>query len=204
MKTWQVSLRYALILAFVAFLCTLLSVSIYFLTKDRIEAVVTQQQRTLLAQVIPTAYFDNDLLSSCYQPNHKNLLAQRISSICIARKQQQISAYAFETTAPNGYSGNIRLLVAVTPEREVLGVRVLEHKETPGLGDKIELRISNWILTFNQQKLTSENLSDWAVKKDGGKFDQFSGATITPRAVVNQVKLAALALFDALEQGDNL
>ncbi|EJS91340.1 electron transport complex protein RnfG, partial [Pasteurella multocida subsp. multocida str. Anand1_cattle] len=74
------------------------------------------------------------------------------------------------------------------------------HQETPGLGDKIETRISDWILSFSQQQLRSDNLADWAVKKDGGKFDQFAGATITPRAVVNQVKQSALSLLDELNR----
>ena len=86
----------------------------------------------------------------------------------------------------------------MTPQGEILGVRVLEHKETPGLGDKIETRINDWILSFTNQKITQDNLSEWAVKKDGGKFDQFAGATITPRAVVNQVKRSALAVLKDL------
>ena len=106
------------------------------------------------------------------------------------------TAYAYETIAPDGYSGNIRLLVGITPKGEVLGVRVIEHHETPGLGDKIELRISDWILSFTNQIIVPESLKDWAVKKDGGKFDQFSGATITPRAVVNQVKRSALVMLE--------
>ena len=92
-------------------------------------------------------------------------------------------------------SGNIRLLFGMTVDGEILGVRVLQHKETPGLGDKIETRISNWILSFNNKKITPDNLQDWAVKKDGGKFDQFAGATITPRAIVNQVKRSALEVL---------
>ena len=86
----------------------------------------------------------------------------------------------------------------MTPQGEILGVRVLEHKETPGLGDKIETRISDWILSFTNQQITQDNLSEWAVKKDGGQFDQFAGATITPRAVVNQVKRSALAVLNDL------
>ena len=75
-------------------------------------------------------------------------------------------------------------------------MRVIEHHETPGLGDKIELRISDWILSFTNQVIVPESLKDWAVKKDGGKFDQFSGATITPRAIVNQVKRSALVMLE--------
>ena len=86
--------------------------------------------------------------------------------------------------------------MGITPKGEVLGVRVIEHHETPGLGDKIELRISDWILSFTNQVIVPESLKDWAVKKDGGKFDQFSGATITPRAIVNQVKRSALVMLE--------
>ena len=85
--------------------------------------------------------------------------------------------------------------MGLDPKGEVLGVRVIEHHETPGLGDKIERRISNWILGFTNQSINEHNLSEWAVK-DGGKFDQFSGATITPRAVVNQTKRSALIMLN--------
>lgn len=204
MKTWQTSLRYAFILGAVALICTSLSVAVYWLTKDKIDMAVAQQQRQLLSQVIPDNYADNELMQSCHSPKTSELLQQRINLICTASKQGKVTAYAFETTALDGYSGNIRLLVGLTPEGEVLGVRVLEHKETPGLGDKIELRVSNWILSFSGQKILPDNLTDWAVKKDGGRFDQFTGATITPRAVVNQVKQASLMLLAALEKGYEL
>ena len=182
--------KYGLLLAFVALLCTALSGGIYFLTKDKIEQAVAKQQRELLLQVIPQTYFDNDLLNSCVKTDNP-----QIPKVYLAKKDQEVTAYAFETVAPDGYSGNIYLLVGLTPQGEVLGVRTIAHKETPGLGDKIELRISDWILSFNHQQITQENLADWAVKKDGGKFDQFAGATITPRAVVNQVKRAALLML---------
>jgi len=126
------------------------------------------------------------LLESVETPEQDKL--KGIQKLYFAIKDHEPTAYAYETTAPDGYSGNIRLLVGITPKGEVLGVRVIEHHETPGLGDKIELRISNWILSFTNQVIVPESLKDWAVKKDGGKFDQFSGATITPRAIVNQVK----------------
>ncbi|TDQ59117.1 electron transport complex protein RnfG [Mesocricetibacter intestinalis] len=183
--------KYAFLLALVALICATLSSAIHFLTKDKVEEVIARQQQELLLQVIPQRYFDNDLLSSCVRSDNP-----QFGKIYIAEQRDKISAYAFETTAPDGYSGNIRLLVGITPAGEVLGVRVIEHHETPGLGDKIELRISHWILSFNNKKISADNLSDWAVKKDGGKFDQFSGATITPRAIVNQVKRAALMILE--------
>ncbi|MCK9109290.1 electron transport complex subunit RsxG [Haemophilus influenzae] len=194
MGTVKITSRYGILLGFVALLCTAISAGIFFLTKDKINAVIAAQQRELLLQVIPQDYFNNNLLESAVIPQDKNLLG--IQKIYFAKKDGNVSAYAYETTAPDGYSGDIRLLVGLDPKGEVLGVRVIEHHETPGLGDKIERRISNWILGFTNQQINEHNLSEWAVKKDGGKFDQFSGATITPRAVVNQTKRSALVMLN--------
>lgn len=193
METFKITSRYSALLGLVALLCTAISAGIFFLTKGKIDEAMAAQQRELLLQVVPQNYFDNNLVESAVIPQHENLTG--IQKIYFAKKDGQISAYAYETTAPDGYSGNIRLLVGLTPQGEVLGMRVIEHHETPGLGDKIELRISNWILSFNNQPISENNLSEWAVKKDGGKFDQFSGATITPRAIVNQVKRSALVIL---------
>ncbi len=194
MGTVKITSRYGILLGFVALLCTAISAGIFFLTKDKIDAVMAAQQRELLLQVIPQDYFNNNLLESAVIPQDKNLVG--IQKIYFAKKDGNVSAYAYETTAPDGYSGDIRLLVGLDPKGEILGVRVIEHHETPGLGDKIELRISNWILNFTYQSINEHNLSEWAVKKDGGKFDQFSGATITPRAVVNQTKRSALIMLN--------
>ena len=194
MGTVKITSRYGILLGFIALLCTIISAGIFFLTKDKIDAVIAAQKRELLLQVIPQDYFNNNLLESAVIPQDKNL--EGIQKIYFAKKDGNISAYAYETTAPDGYSGDIRLLVGLDPKGEVLGVRVIEHHETPGLGDKIERRISNWILGFTNQSINEHNLSEWAVKKDGGKFDQFSGATITPRAVVNQTKRSALIMLN--------
>ena len=194
MGTVKITSRYGILLGFVALLCTAISAGIFFLTKDKIDAVMAAQQRELLLQVIPQDYFNNNLLESAVIPQDKNL--EGIQKIYFAKKDGNVSAYAYETTAPDGYSGDIHLLVGLDPKGEILGVRVIEHHETPGLGDKIELRISNWILNFTHQSINDYNLNEWAVKKDGGKFDQFSGATITPRAVVNQTKRSALIMLN--------
>lgn len=194
MGTVKITSRYGVLLGFVALLCTAISAGIFFLTKDKIDAVMAAQQRELLLQVIPQDYFNNNLLESAVIPQDKNLVG--IQKIYFAKKDGNVSAYVYETTAPDGYSGDIRLLVGLDPKGEILGVRVIEHHETPGLGDKIERRISNWILGFTNQSINEHNLSEWAVKKDGGKFDQFSGATITPRAVVNQTKRSALIMLN--------
>ena len=194
MGTVKITSRYGILLGFIALLCTAISAGIFFLTKDKIDAVMAAQQRELLLQVIPQDSFNNNLLESAVIPQDKNLVG--IQKIYFAKKDGNVSAYAYETTAPDGYSGDIHLLVGLDPKGEILGVRVIEHHETPGLGDKIELRISNWILNFTHQSINDYNLNEWAVKKDGGKFDQFSGATITPRAVVNQTKRSALIMLN--------
>jgi electron transport complex protein RnfG len=106
-----------------------------------------------------------------------------------------------KTLAPDGYNGKIHIIMAVTPEGKITGVRIISHKETPGLGDKIELKKSNWILQFDGKYLTPDNLKSWKVKKDGGKFDQFTGATITPRAIVKAIKTT---LDYINKQGDSL
>jgi len=90
-------------------------------------------------------------------------------------------------TAPDGYNGDIRLLIAIDISGKVLGVRVVSHRETPGLGDPIEIERSDWILSFTQKSLLNPGADGWAVKRDGGEFDQFTGATISPRAVVKTV-----------------
>lgn len=185
------TLRYAFVLAFVALTCTAISAGIYYLTKEPIQRAIDQQQQALLNEIVPSNLHDNNLLKTCVKPT---ALAP-IKTLYIAKQGENITAYVFETTAPDGYSGNIRLIVGLKPEGEVLGVRVIEHHETPGLGDKIETRISPWIYSLSHQPINDANLKEWAVKKDGGKFDQFSGATITPRAVVNQVKRSALTML---------
>ena len=96
-------------------------------------------------------------------------------------------ALAMEPVAPDGYGGAIKLLVAIAYDGSVLGVRVVNHQETPGLGDAIEIAKSKWVTEFNGRSLSNLDAKAWHVKKDGGTFDQFTGATITPRAVVKAV-----------------
>jgi electron transport complex protein RnfG len=106
----------------------------------------------------------------------------------IATINNEPKALAIETIAPDGYSGAIKLIIGVDVDGTILGTRVLAHQETPGLGDKIDLRITDWVLGFSGKQVTEDNMNEWAVRKDGGQFDSFTGATITPRAVVNAVK----------------
>ncbi|MBF0784737.1 electron transport complex subunit RsxG [Muribacter muris] len=189
MKTSVITTRYALLLGLIALLCSAVSTLVYQLTKGRIDDVIATQQRQLLGEVIPHHSFDNDVLATCRQITLPE--APFLNQLYVAKKGENLTAYAIQATAPDGYSGDIRLLIGIQPDGTVLGVRTLEHKETPGLGDKIETRISDWILSFNQRTFSVESEAQWAVKKDGGQFDQFTGATITPRAVVNNVRQTA-------------
>ncbi|QLB21084.1 electron transport complex subunit RsxG [Vespertiliibacter pulmonis] len=202
MKTSKITLRYGLILGLVALICTAISTAIYLLTQSKIEQVTAQQQRQLLLEVVPQNYFDNDLLATCKKINLPEF--PFLNKIFIAKKQQEPTAYAIQATAPDGYSGNIVLLIGIDPKGTILGVRTLEHKETPGLGDKIETRVSDWIYDFSNQPFNPDNQEQWAVKKDGGQFDQFTGATITPRAVVNMVRKSGNWAIETLNSQPNV
>lgn len=157
------------------------------LTKQRIQSQIQQALLSQLAEVIPAGSFDNDLIASqsfiC-----DATLGQEPLAVYRARKNGDAVALAMTVFAPDSYSGTpIQLLVGILKDGSVSAVRVISHKETPGLGDAINLARSNWILGFAGQSLTNRQAADWAVKKDGGTFDQFTGATITPRAVVGAV-----------------
>lgn len=198
MNTSKITVRYGLILGAIALLCTAVSTGVYLLTKGKIDEVTAMQQRKLLEEVVPTSHFDNDVLATCKLIKLEN--APYLNRLYLAKKSENLTAYLIQSTAPDGYSGNIVLLMSIEPNGNVLGVRTLEHKETPGLGDKIETRISDWILSFTNKPFSLENEADWAVKKDGGQFDQFTGATITPRAVVNNVRRSAKWVVTELAQ----
>lgn len=185
--------RHGTILAIFAAGTTALSAAVYTLTKDIIAEQAAIVQKKLLDQVVPSDLYDNDLTKECYLVTNEAILGNKQPRrLYIARKNGEPVAAALETTALDGYSGAIHLLVGADFNGTVLGVRVTEHHETPGLGDKIETRISDWITHLSGKKIESPNAPKWAVKKDGGEFDQFTGATITPRAVVNATKRTAV------------
>ena len=192
--------RNGLILAAFAIAATVLVVGTAKLTAPRIAAQQQQELLSVLNQLLPAAMHDNDLVASCTLVSHPELGGAQQRVYRATLKGQALNdeptnipqALALEVTAPNGYSGAIKLLVAFNVNGTVAVVRVLEHKETPGLGDKIELRKDDWILSFNGLRVNGSDDKRWAVKRDGGQFDAFTGATITPRAVVHAVKQANL------------
>ena len=178
----------AMLLAGFALLGAITLSSIFSLTQPRIEANQNLATLKRLNALVHPAQYDNDPVQDSIELPAEPFGSAAPVKVYRARKQGQPVAAIFETTAPDGYSGQIRLLVGVNQDQSLAGLRVIAHKETPGLGDKIEVEKSDWITQFTGKSLNSPPQDSWAVKKDGGIFDQFSGATITPRAVVNATR----------------
>ncbi|WP_319379548.1 electron transport complex subunit RsxG [Thiomicrorhabdus sp.] len=185
-------LRSAAKLSLFVGISVLLLLGVRHLTEPPIKEAQKQTMLATFNQVLPPSLYDNDPLKDQLTIRNQHDLQLLGSSepviVYRARFQGHASGVIFTCIAPNGYSGKIKLLMGVLPDGRISGVRVLQHAETPGLGDKIELSKHTWILSFNGRSLRDDNLPRWAVKKDGGDFDQFTGATITPRAVVQAVK----------------
>ncbi|QTF08352.1 electron transport complex subunit RsxG [Brenneria izadpanahii] len=186
--------RHATTLALFAVGTTALTAVVNSLTTPIIAHQTALEQKKLLDQVVPADKYNNDMLQECYIVTDKALGSASAHQLFIARKDGEPVAAAVESAAPDGYSGAIYLLIGADFSGNVLGARVTEHHETPGLGDKIDVRISDWITHFSGQQVQSGADARWAVKKEGGVFDQFTGATITPRAVINSIKRSALYL----------
>lgn len=158
-------------------------------TKDDIALRLQEDLKATLGKVIPSGLYDNNIATDTITIDAPNSLSEKEPvTIYLARKENEIVAISFQSVAPDGYAGVIVIMLGVDVDGNLLGVRVISHSETPGLGDKIEVKKNKWILGFNGLSLVNTSEKEWKVKKDGGKFDQFTGATITPRAVVKAVK----------------
>jgi len=188
------------ILAIFAIFCTAIVGLVNEFTKDEINAQEQLQLLKTLHSIIEPSRYNNDITQDCVSLSSallgNSINDKAIQTAYIARKDSQVIAIAMTSSAPDGYNGNIELIIAINMDGSVSGVRVLKHQETPGLGDKVELRKSHWITTFTGKKLLSEKDNRWAVTKDNGVFDQFTGATITPRAIVKAVKKTLLYFKD--------
>lgn len=157
-------------------------------TAERRAANVDLAQQKLLFALVPPEQHDNQMLRDTITVAAGGLLANEMDvPAYVARKGDDTVGVILPATAPDGYSGKIQLLVGIRPSGELIGVRTLAHRETPGLGDKVDLRKSDWILEFSGRSLENPEPEGWKVRKDGGVFDAFTGATITPRAVVAAV-----------------
>lgn len=190
----------ALLLALAALLATTLLAGIHHGTRGRIAQHEQARALERLAAVLPPALYDNDPLADTAVV-HDARLGPGPRTVWRARRAGIGTAVALAVTAPDGYAGPIDLLVGIDRAGRVLGVRVTGHAETPGLGDPIELRRSDWVLGFDGRSLADPPPARWRVRREGGEFDQFTGATITPRAVVAAV---ARALAFHAERGDSL
>jgi Na+-translocating ferredoxin:NAD+ oxidoreductase subunit G len=161
------------------------------LTKERIAKAEREAQQKALFEIVPKTRHTNDILTETIKVPEAAWAGLGLKSggdIYVARHTDETIAVIIPAVAPDGYSGDIRIMVGVNADGTIAGVRVIDHHETPGLGDRIELKKNSWILEFNEKSLATPTKAQWKVKKDGGDFDQFAGATITPRAVVNQIR----------------
>ena len=158
-------------------------------TRDAIQLRLEEDLKASLEEVVPADLYDNDLLADNVALASADAnIGSAETTVYLAKKQGVVAAVCFKLVAPDGYSGPISLVMGIDKNGEILGVRVIAHTETPGLGDKIEISKSKWVLGFNGKSLDKLGIAQWAVKKDGGVFDQFAGATITPRKTVQAIK----------------
>ncbi len=155
----------------------------------RIAAAEAAQQLKVLQQILPAASHDNNLLEDTLTLELPAAIsAPGADTIWVARRQGRPVAMILPVLSREGYSGDIHLLVGIQRDGRLAGVRVSNHRETPGLGDAIEAGKSDWIRQFDGTSLSAPDKAAWKVRKDGGAFDQLTGATITPRAVVVAVR----------------
>lgn len=185
------TMQTAINLVFFAVLGTAILASTFFMTHDAIVKSEEAEKLKLITQIVPPTLFDNDIIQDTLTIATDPLLGNDDSTLAYrARLKGEPSAVVLEAIAPDGYSGKINLILAVRANGELAGVRVVSHKETPGLGDYIELPKNPWIKGFDGKSREVYKDTDWKVKKDGGQFDYMAGATITPRAVVKAVNKA--------------
>lgn len=188
-----------------ALIGTALLAYIFNITREPIEKSEAEARLALFRQILPDDHYygerkskddehdadDNKLLKNVIEIAPNDLLGNKTpSKAYIAKQDHKFAAVILEAIAHDGYSGDIKLLIAIRADGTVSGVRVLTHKETPGLGDYIDIVHGNWIKLFDNESVEKTPAEQWKVKKDGGKFDYMVGATITPRAVVKAVAKA--------------
>ena len=180
-------------------------VALVAVTHHLMDGRIAENQRVAmlskLEAIIPDGQFDNAPLEDMIQVSARDLLGAESTRVYRVRMAGEPTAVILNPVVPDGYAGPIQLLVSVLRDGSIGGVRVLFHLETPGLGDKIEERKSDWVLSFDGKSLSNPTPERWGVKRDGGEFDQFTGATITPRAIVEAVKNT---LIYVQQQGDAL
>jgi electron transport complex protein RnfG len=189
----QINIKQIMISGFLLWLFSVIGTTLVAVTQQTtLERIAANEKRVLLRtlyELVPASSIDNDMALDAIEVEPSALLGtSKNSMIYRARKNSSPVAVVFNAIASGGYSGDIHLLIAVNQDGSLAGVRAVKHNETPGLGDAIEVRKSSWILGFDGRSLIDPPLDAWKVKRDGGAFDQITGATITPRAIVRAVK----------------
>jgi electron transport complex protein RnfG len=184
-------------LAIVAALCTSLVAFTWQMTAERIEDNKKKWLERSLQPALAGLFFDSPVTESMIMipPPHELPGSDAVIIYRVYAAENPVAAL-FVVSARDGYSGPIRLLIGVALDGSVTGVRVLEHRETPGLGDKIETTKSDWILQFDGRSLLNPEPAGWSIKDDGGQFDQLTGASVTPRAIIRAIK-ETLSYFEA-------
>ena len=185
--------RTILLTGILLFLFAVIGALLVAYTFDSTKARIAANERAALMRnlhvLVPPDTHTNDLFADVIEVHDPTLLGSRAPvQVYRARRNGEPVALVLTPEAPDGYSGSIRLLVGIAADGTLSGVRVLSHRETPGLGDGIEAERSDWILDFTGRSLGAPPADQWRVRRDGGIFDQFTGATVTPRAVVNAVR----------------
>jgi electron transport complex protein RnfG len=194
----RMAARTASILFLFVVVFTAMLAGAYHGTRPSIEAAAAREKMKLIDEVLPRERYDNDPLADAVTLDTASELdPDGPARILRARKGGRIEALVLEAVAPDGYAGDIRLLLALDADGRVVGVRVVAHKETPGLGDSIDPRKDRnqarpWITQFDGLNPAAVDEREWRVKKDGGRFDSMAGATVTPRAVIKAIRRAAL------------
>lgn len=191
----KASVYTALNLLFFTLIGTALLALTYQFTHDPIARSEEKEKLKLVTQIAPASTYDNDIIKDTADLAADKLLGNDDTTVAyIGRLKNEPSIAVLQVVAPDGYSGKISLIISIRSDVQgngkIGGVRVISHKETPGLGDYIEIARSKWITGFDGKSLDNLRDSDWKVKKDGGSFDYMAGATITPRAVVKAVHKA--------------
>jgi electron transport complex protein RnfG len=186
-----------------AFFGVILLASVQWLTKDDIAENIRQRHLVKLHEIISPDSYDNDLLGSMTELNvNVKGIVSGVKVYSVSIKEKEVTK-VFEVTSLEGYSGSISMLVGVNlVDLSLRGVRIISHKETPGLGDKIETTKDDWIFNFTGKSLSNPSVEQWKVQKDGGAFDQFTGATITPRAVVNAVRVSLILAAEGISSNE--
>lgn len=187
------AVRSVVLVAVVAVAAAVLVTATHELSRDRIAANERARLLASLHRVLDPSAHDNDLSRTRFTVTDEELLGTPAPvDVFIATHDGEPVAALLTPVAPDGYNAPIRLLIGIGIDGTVTGVRVLQHRETPGLGDQIEIAKSDWITRFTGTSLGSPPQADWAIRQEGGRFDAFTGATVTPRAVVQAVRDALL------------